>query len=161
MTAENPARPKAAKGSSNRVAAREIILEAEILLQRLLHLAAPPEDEQAVLLEAARQIYEGRRNRERIFGQGLFADPAWDILLDLYIARREGRKVTISSACIAASAPTTTATRHISHLVQIGLIVRIPHPVDARSSYLQLTATGERKLTQLLREREEAADDRV
>ena len=161
MGAENLARPRPAKHDSNRVAAREIILEAEILLQRLLHLTAPPADEETVLLDTARQVYDMRRSRERIFGPGLFADPSWDVLLDLYIAKREGRKVTISSACIAASAPTTTATRHISHLVQAGLVMRIPHPVDARSSYLQLSAAGERKLTQLFREMVQAADDRA
>lgn len=161
MGAEGLARPRPAKHDSNRVAAREIILEAEILLQRLLHLSAPPADEETLLLNMARHVYDGRRSRERIFGPGLFADPSWDILLDLYIAKREGRKVTISSACIAASAPTTTATRHISHLVQAGLVVRIPHPVDARSSYLQLSAAGERKLTQLFREMVQAADDRA
>jgi hypothetical protein len=161
MDVDNLARPRPARHNSNRVAAREIILEAEILLQRLLHLSAPPADEETVLLEMARHVYGGRRLRERIFGPGLFADPSWDILLDLYVAKREGRKVTISSACIAASAPTTTATRHISHLVQQGLVMRVPHPVDARSSYLQLSAASERKLTQLFKEMVQAADDRA
>ncbi len=158
---ESLARTKAAKGNSKRVAAREIILEAEILLQRLLHLTAPPADDPVALLETARSIYESRRIRERIFGPGLFSDPSWDILLDLYIAGREERKVTVSSACIAASAPTSTATRHIAYLVQIGLAIRIPRPEDARSSYLELSPRGERKLTQLFREMGGAANDRV
>jgi hypothetical protein len=158
---ESLARPRAAKQSSNRVAAREIVLEAEILLQRLLHLTAPPEDEAAVLLETARGVYESRRTRDRIFGNSLFADPAWDILLDLYIARREDRKVTITSACMAASAPTSTATRHIAHLMQKGLVLRVPHPADARSSHLELSAAGDRKLTQLFREMARSGGDRV
>ena len=149
-----------AKRSSSRTASRGIILEIELLLQRLLHVTSEVSDTDG-LLETAREVYDARRKRERIFGPGLFADPSWDILLDLYIAKREGRKVTISSACIAASAPTTTATRHISHLVQAGLVMRVPHPVDARSSYLQLSAAGERKLTQLFREMVQAADDRA
>jgi hypothetical protein len=158
---ESFARPKAAKHDSNRVAAREIVLEAEVLLQRLLHLTAPPEDEAAALLEAARQVYGSRRARDRIFGATLFADPAWDILLDLYIARREDRKVTITSACMAASAPTSTATRHIAHLMQKGLVLRVPHPADARSSHIELSATGDRKLTQLFREMVQSGGDRV
>jgi hypothetical protein len=161
MDVDSLARTRPAKQNSNRVAAREIILEAEILLQRLLHLTVPPADEETLLLDMARHVYGGRRLRERIFGTGLFADPSWDILLDLYVAKREGRKVTISSACIAASAPTTTATRHISYLVQEGLVMRVPHPVDARSSYLQLSATAERKLSQLFREMAQAQDDRA
>lgn len=161
MASERLARPRAAKGNSNRVAARETLTEIEILLQRLMHLTAPPPDEQTALLEAARRIYHSRRIRDRIFGSDLFADPAWDILLDLFIARREGRKVTISSACAAASAPTSTAARHIAHLVQKRLVARVSRLEDARSSYLELTPAADRKIIQLLRDIEQAADDRV
>jgi hypothetical protein len=148
-----------AKRASSRAASRGMILEIELLLQRLLFLTTSDEEiETDALLDAAREVYDTRRMRERIFGAGLFADPSWDILLDLFISKREGRKVTISSACIAASAPTTTATRHISHLVQVGLINRIPHPSDARSAYLELTATAEAKLSRLFREMMQAAD---
>jgi hypothetical protein len=157
VSVESIGRAKPARSSSNRIAAHETVLEMGILLQRLLHLTTPPEaDEQKRLMRLAREVYESRRMRERIFGSGLFADPSWDILLDLYIAQREDRRVTVSSACIAASAPTTTATRHISHLVQTGLVVRVPHPCDARSSYLELSTKAETKLTRLFREMEAA-----
>jgi hypothetical protein len=163
MALEGLSRLKSAKSSSKRAAAHEIILEVEILLQRLLHLNAPPgvDNEQKRLLDAAREAYEARRIREQIFGPGLFADPSWGILLDLFIARREQRRVTVSSACIAAAAPTTTATRHISHLVQLGLVVRVPHPADARSCYLELSPKAEAKLGRLFRELVQAADDRA
>ena len=40
----------------------------------------------------ARKIYEDRRSRPSIFGnEELFGEPAWDILLDLYIAHVEGK----------------------------------------------------------------------
>ena len=163
---QRPARPLAmegigrlkAKRASSRAASRDMILEIELLLQRLLFLTTDEETETDALLDAAREVYDTRRMRERIFGAGLFADPSWDILLDLFISKREGRKVTISSACIAASAPTTTATRHISHLVQVGLVKRIPHPSDARSAYLELSSTAEAKLSRLFREMMQAAD---
>jgi hypothetical protein len=161
MATEKLARSRAAKGNSQRVAAREILLEIEILLQRLMHLAGPPKDEEQAILEAARRLYDSRRLRDRIFGSDLFADPAWDILLDLFIAQREDRKVTISSACAAASAPTSTAARHIAHLVQKRLVVRVSREEDARSSYLALSASADRKLSQLFREMAQSADDRV
>jgi hypothetical protein len=161
MASEKLARPQAARGNSHRVAAREILLEVEILLQRLMHLAGPPKDEDQAILDTARQLYHSRRIRDRIFGGNLFADPAWDILLDLFIAQREDRKVTISSACAAASAPTSTAARHIAHLVQKRLVVRVSRDEDARSSYLGLSAAADRKLTQLFREMVRSVDDRV
>ena len=46
-----------------------------------------------------------------MFGEGLFADPAWDIMLDLFAARIEGKDITVSSAGIAACVPPTTALR--------------------------------------------------
>lgn len=161
MASEKLAHPQAARGNSRRVAAREILLEIDILLQRLMHLAGAPKDEDQLVLEAARQLYHSRRVRDRVFGTDLFADPAWDILLDLFIAQREDRKVTISSACAAASAPTSTAARHIAHLVQKRLVVRVSREEDARSSYLELSAAADRKLTQLFREMVQSADDRV
>jgi hypothetical protein len=50
-----------------------------------------------------------RRLRERLLPAGLFADPAWDMLLDLYAAEIEEQPVSVTSACIAAAAPATTA----------------------------------------------------
>ena len=157
-TAAAPRR-KSARSNSKQVAAHNILCEVEVQVQRLRHLVTPPPDAETALLLAAKQVYGLRRVRARIFGADLFADPSWDILLDLFIAKREGRKVTISSACLASAAPTTTATRHISHLVQLGLVARIPHPNDARSSYIELTAKGDRKLTQMFREMEQTGDD--
>ena len=74
----------------------------------------------------ARQLYRERRLRERHFDEPLFADPAWDILLDLYASRGEGRKVSVRSACIAAAVPPTTALRCLKHMEELGLIVREP-----------------------------------
>lgn len=95
------------------------------------------------LLEAAKHEYRARRQREAIFGPGMFADPSWDLLLDLFIADIEGRSVSISSACVAAAVPATTALRHVCHLVDKGLLVRSPHPEDRRCTYIGLT--GEAK----------------
>jgi hypothetical protein len=54
------------------------------------------------------------RLRSQHFVPALFADPAWDILLDLAAARIDGRMVAVSSLCIAAAVPATTALRWIT-----------------------------------------------
>lgn len=95
-----------------------------------------------VELALARREILGRRQRNNVFGAHLFADPAWDLLLDLFVAMAEGRLVTIKSACLAASVPHTTGLRYIGHLVRLGLVVRRPHPTDSRSTLVQLTACG-------------------
>lgn len=56
-----------------------------------------------------RKIIRARRARDDVFGKDLFADPAWDILLDLAIARAENKQVSVTSLCIASGVPATTA----------------------------------------------------
>jgi len=86
-----------------------------------------------------------RRLRERFLAADLFADPAWDMLLDLSAARMEGRRVSVSSLCIAAAVPTTTALRWIKTLVDRDLFVRESDPADARRAFIGIapeTATA-------------------
>lgn len=87
---------------------------------------------------------KARRNRERFFAAELFADPVWDILLDLAASRLEGRPVSVSSLCIAANVPTTTALRTIKQMVDRGLLVRRGDPTDARRTFIAMAATAER-----------------
>lgn len=98
-----------------------------------------PAHVQDTALEEARRLWRSRRERERIFGAVLAADPAWDILLDLFIARGEGRKVTVRSASAATSVPEATVLRCIAHLVEAKLLARQPHPADPDNIYLMLT----------------------
>jgi hypothetical protein len=100
----------------------------------------------AEMLAQARRIYRERRERDTIFGARLFADPVWDLLLDLFIAEEEGRQVSVSSACLAAAVPNTTALRYIQHMAATGLLVRRAHPADRRSTYLLLTASTRAKM---------------
>lgn len=93
-------------------------------------------------LEWARAQLHVRRTREAVFGKGLFSEPAWDMLLELFVARIEGRRVTVKSACVASGVPQTTALRHLALLVSRGLIERRRHPADSRSTHVALTEEG-------------------
>ena len=86
-----------------------------------------------------RRVLRVRRDRARFLPPELFADPAWDMLLDLTAARLEGKLMPVSSLCIAAAVPTTTALRWIRSLSDAGIIERRPDPFDARRSYVQLS----------------------
>lgn len=95
----------------------------------------------------ARSLYRARRRRAGVFPEAsaLFAEPAWDMMLDLYLARIEGRQVSVGSASIAADVPATTALRWIAKLELMGLVERSSDPLDARRSYIAMTdATVER-----------------
>ena len=92
---------------------------------------------------AAVRLYQrARRLRDRFFPAELFADPSWDILIDLYAARQTRRPVSVSGACYAAAAPSTTGLRHIALLQAAGLIERTPDPADHRRTFLVLTPKG-------------------
>jgi DNA-binding transcriptional ArsR family regulator len=90
----------------------------------------------------ARDLYRQRRLRAKFFTGSLFAEPTWDMLLDLFIADCERRKITIKSVCIAADVPVTTALRHLRWLTEQGLVDRLNHPRDARSIHVRLSETG-------------------
>lgn len=89
-----------------------------------------------------RAMIRARRLRDHYFRSELFADPAWDILLDLFAARLEGQRVAVSSLCIAAAVPATTALRWIKTLTDMGLLVRAADPQDGRRVYIELSGNA-------------------
>lgn len=86
-----------------------------------------------------RAIIRARRMRDHYFQSDLFADPAWDMLLDLMAARLERQKVAVSSLCIAAAVPPTTALRWIKTLCELGLFVRVADAEDGRRVFIELS----------------------
>jgi hypothetical protein len=94
-------------------------------------------------LALAHRAYALRRKRAAIFGNpDLFGEPAWDILLDLFIAHAEGKPVSVSSACIGSAAPATTGLRWLGVLADEGLVVRENDPGDQRRVNVRLTSAG-------------------
>lgn len=94
-----------------------------------------------------RDIIKTRRMRDHYFDATLFADPAWDILLDLLAARLEGKKVSVSSLCIAAAVPPTTALRWLTGMTESGILERKHDPNDARRVFIALSDDSAAKLT--------------
>lgn len=86
-----------------------------------------------------REIIRKRQVRKQFFPAELFADPAWDIMLDLAAARLEGKQVSVSSLCIAADVPTTTALRWIKGMTDAGMLARRSDPGDGRRSFIDLS----------------------
>jgi DNA-binding MarR family transcriptional regulator len=103
---------------------------------------APPspagEDLPALAAETVRAVIRARRLRSRYFPEHLFADPAWDMLLDLLQAEISHLRVPVSSLCIAAAVPATTALRWLKTMVQEGLFIRRADPHDGRRVFVEL-----------------------
>jgi hypothetical protein len=86
-----------------------------------------------------RRIIRQRQLRAQFFGGDLFADPAWDMLLDLTAARAEHARVSVTSLCIASGVPPTTALRWIGQMTEAGLLERVEDESDRRRAFLDLS----------------------
>lgn len=89
-----------------------------------------------------------RRKRDHFFGASLFADPAWDILLELYAAELGQRRITVGSLGVGAAVPATTALRWMKVLETKGMICRAADHRDGRRVFVALTPEGLRALEQ-------------
>lgn len=98
--------------------------------------------DQQVTEQDVRALLKLRRNRDRFFDADIFADPAWDILLELYAAALGQLRVSVTSLCHAAAVPATTALRWINQLEEKGLIHRRDDPMDGRRHFLMLSHEG-------------------
>ena len=99
------------------------------------------------LLAQAGKVYAARRKIDGIFNmQGFSAGPAWDMMLDLYKARAQGKQVSVTSACIGGGCPPTTGLRWLQALENMQLIERIPDPKDRRRIVISLTEGGKVKV---------------
>ena len=101
-------------------------------------------------LTVAREMLAVRRSREALFGPELFGEPAWDMLLELYMAADAPQPFMISNLGVSASVPSTTALRWIGVLLERGLIERRPDQMDGRRVLVFLTDEGRSLMDQLL-----------
>ena len=89
--------------------------------------------------EAASRYLKLRSQRDAIAGPSLLSDPAWDMLLDLFVGHITGRDVSVTSACLASRRPATTSLRYIERMAKQGLIRREKDCNDNRKVYLRMT----------------------
>lgn len=100
-------------------------------------------DTEPASLQLAVSLYGLRRKRDAAAERkGLFGEPGWDILLDLFIAEQRRSEIQVSSVCLDASVPSTTILRWIARLERDGLIYRVADNNDARRRYVRLTDNG-------------------
>jgi len=105
----------------------------------------------AEIATTLRRIIGSRALRGRHFPADLFADPAWEVLLDLTRAELEGQQVSVSSVCIAASVPMSTALRWVRQMTDAGLLRRWTDPRDRRRDLIALTPATSASMKDYLR----------
>jgi len=97
-------------------------------------------------LHRVRSVIRARAQRLRFFDTGLFADPAWDILLELYARELAQQRISVSKLCYASNVPPTTALRWIQSLERQGLLCREDDPTDGRRTWIELMPVASQKM---------------
>jgi DNA-binding transcriptional ArsR family regulator len=127
--------------------------ERDPATQRLIRGARPSLPDPRLV----RKIIRQRQLRARFFEGDLFADPAWDMLLDLTAARSEHKRVSVTSLCIASGVPPTTALRWISQMTDAGLLCRAEDATDRRRAFIALSDKAADNMAHYFTEIEAAA----
>ncbi len=124
-----------------------------------MHLAAPMVVREPPMPSAdhrdARldQVCREQRNRKRrtallASDDRIFADPAWDILLELYEATLRGKKLNASVIGLDADIAQSTALRWLTMLEKMGLVRRTQDIFDKRRQWVGLTTRAIRGFDQ-------------
>jgi DNA-binding MarR family transcriptional regulator len=131
-----------------------LLVNAETLLPADVPLALYERlhGESGRLKHRARQILALRERRYRIFGKAMFREPAWDILLVLYTS---GGGLSMNRLGQLARVSPATGLRWINYLSDHKLVIKEPHPTDARTFRIVLTDKGLCKLETYLSEADE------
>lgn len=98
----------------------------------------------------AERLYAERRRRDAMFPRGLFGEPAWDLLLALFIAREKGTNLILCAAYRKAGVTDTTGRRLLERLEKEGLISRRRAPRSRKTWLVELTDAAVEKLTEFL-----------
>ncbi|HEX8256514.1 MAG TPA: hypothetical protein VF589_02675 [Allosphingosinicella sp.] len=142
--ADEPALPLPLSTERIESFARRVGMLADLLPRA--RTASPPGE----IAAFARQLYEERRIRDRIFAGDLFGEPAWDIMLDLYAAEEEGRETSLAGACAAAAVPPSTGLRYLNAMLELGLIVSEGGSEAGEDGRVRLSGPSRAQMRQLL-----------
>jgi DNA-binding MarR family transcriptional regulator len=69
-------------------------------------------------------------------------DTPWDLIVSIYCAELERRKLPASELYAMVGGAPTTAIRWTVRLIEEGLVRKFSDPTDRRKIYLQLTDSG-------------------
>ena len=106
------------------------------------------EDEEN-LLKAARSIVEMQALRRRFFPTAMFGEPAWDILLALYLTSARANR-TVNRLAERSGAPLSTAIRWLHYLEAEGLVLLDTNVHDPAQRQVHLTDKAHRSLRSFL-----------
>lgn len=98
------------------------------------------------LVAAASSLLRGLAKQPDFGAKDVVFNPAWQLLLELFVAQLEGRPVPVTNACLSLGTAQTTALRFLTDLERRSLIASVSDPADGRRRLIRLTPRVEAEL---------------
>lgn len=95
---------------------------------------------QAALANARRTGRRRLLRRQLLGADALFGEPAWDMLIDLFIHHCKGVPVSTSSLCVASDLSMSSALRLVQRMIDADLLEREADPEDGRRNFINLSS---------------------
>jgi DNA-binding MarR family transcriptional regulator len=127
-----------------------MLAQPDSTVQHEMGAGSDEKSAESIALASARRLLSIRRKRETAFGGKLFCDPAWDILIELYVSRSDCSNLSVGDACVVSGVPLTSALRCCQSLEKQGIVWRERDPHDRRRIFLRLTDGAFAVLTKML-----------
>jgi DNA-binding MarR family transcriptional regulator len=127
-------------------------IRSAVRLLQILTTAQPSEEAEndqlggGNLLPVAKFSLLARQSRTAHFARSMFGEPAWDLLLAIYVSEATDRPPTVTDAANMADIPLSTVSRWIQFLEERGLIDRRRSGKDGRASIVTLSKQGRASL---------------
>ncbi len=99
------------------------------------------------LANARRSVRRLLLRRQLLGADRLFGEPAWDMLVELFIAHCEGATVPTGALGIGSGLSSSSAQRLVQRLEDAQLVVRAPDPDDGRRHFVSLAPDIAHRLT--------------
>ena len=119
-------------------------------LNRRPAIVADQGEERATARARAERLYAERRRRDALFPDELFGEPAWDLLLAMFVARDRNQAMILCRAYTAAGVTDTTGRRLLDRMEADGLITRRRAPRSRKMRIVELTELAVERLTDYL-----------
>jgi DNA-binding MarR family transcriptional regulator len=100
------------------------------------------EPDRQALINRAQLLLDSRRARKRYLPPDLFGEPAWDVLLALYVTEQSATRLPIGKLAELVEAPLSTIVRWVRALEAESLVGRVDHPTDRRIVFIRLLDKG-------------------
>jgi DNA-binding MarR family transcriptional regulator len=133
-------------------AIERLLRKIQLINEEGTETAPGPDDDclpRTELIARAETIFRERRRRSRFFNRSMFAEPAWDMVLAVYIM--QGHPVNIATLVSMVDVPQTTALRWLQYLEKERFVRREPDPDDRRQVSVRLLNHGFARIEAYLR----------